>query len=470
MPLLLVLAGQSTLRGFTLGLVAGLIYFAGTLYWVTNVMAIYGGIPTPGAVGINALLVLYQAVYLCLFGAIIARLTRLGGVRHLLATPLVWVSLEFARTHVLGGFPWVLLGYSQASILPIAQFASVTGIFGLSYVVAAINAGVAFALVAQARRRRHALVPVAVTLVAVVVIALWGSVRIRRGVLMAAGDPVRVGLIQGNVDQSDKTDARRARGVYASYLQMTRQAIFQGAQFVVWPESAAPFVFEDDPLSLNLRKIASEAKVSVLLGTDQVEPGPSPRYYNGAVMLDANGKTAGTYQKMHLVPFGEYVPARQLFFFMSRLVEGVSDFTAGTRQTLLPVGEHMVSTSICYEVVYPDAVRRFSNSGAELLTTITNDAWFGRTSAPYQHFVQASMRAVENGRFLVRAANTGVSGIVDPYGRVVEATAIYEPAIVMGDVRFLRTQTIYSRIGDVVAETAIGASLVLLFTVRRRVQ
>jgi apolipoprotein N-acyltransferase len=266
-------------------------------------------------------------------------------------------------------------------------------------------------------------------------------------------------------------DGRRARPLYTSYLQMTRQAIFQGAQFVAWPESATPFLFEEDmPAADELRRIAAQSKVPVLVGTDQVERTRPAKYYNSALMIDAEGRTAAAYKKMHLVPFGEYVPARQLFFFMSRLVAAVSDFSPGLVPTLLPVRDHLVSTSICYEVVYPDLVRRFVNDGAELLTTITNDAWFGPTSAPYQHFAQASLRAVENGRFLVRAANTGISGIVDPYGRVVQASAIYAPAIVVGDVRFLRSRTIYSRIGDSVAYASIAATLVLLVLIRRRVQ
>ncbi len=467
---MVALVGQSTLRGFFLALVSGIVYFTGTLYWVTNVMAAYGGLPVPGAIGVNALLVLYQASYVAFFGMMLARLTRLGGGRLVLAAPLLWVAMEFARAHFLSGFPWVLLGYSQAAVLPIAQLASIAGVFGVSWLVATINASVAFALMAQTQKMRRPFTPMAVTFLLVIAIGVWGSVRIARGALLTAGEPVRVGLIQGNVSLEDKMDERRSRGIYASYLQMTRQAIFQGAQFVVWPESAVPFYFEEDAAAVELRRVAAEARVPVLVGTDQIERGRPPKYYNGAVMLDESGVTAASYQKMHLVPFGEYVPARQLFFFMSRLVEAVSDFSAGTSPTLLPVRGHRVSVSICYEVVYPDLVRRFVNDGAELLTTITNDAWFGPTSAPYQHFAQASLRAVENGRFLVRAANTGVSGVVDPYGRVVQSSAIFEPAIVLGDARFLATRTIYSRIGDVVAFAAIAATALLLLLVRRRVQ
>jgi apolipoprotein N-acyltransferase len=472
----MALYAQSVWRGCLLGLTTGVVFFSGTLYWVTNVMAVYGGIPTPGAIGINALLVLYQAAYLCLFGALIAYLTARGGVSQIGAAPVVWVGLEYARTHFLSGFPWVLLGYSQASMLPIAQFASLLGIFGVSLLVISINSAVAYTFIARLRppmrreRRSHAYTALAFTLGTVIAIGVWGSVRIQRGTLLTQGEPVTVGLIQGNVSLEDKMDARRSRGIYNAYLQMTRQAIFQGAQFVVWPESAVPFYFEEEPAAEELRRIAREARVPILLGTDQIERGQPPKYYNGAVMVDATGRSAASYQKMHLVPFGEYVPARRLFFFMERLVDAVSDFSAGTAPTLLPVNGHPVSTSICYEVVYPGAVRRFVNDGAQLLTTITNDAWFGPTSAPYQHFEQASMRAIENGRFLVRAANTGISGIVDPYGRVLQSTPLYEPAVVVGQARFLTGRTAYASIGDTLPILFLAATPLMLFRARRRIQ
>ncbi len=178
---------------------------------------------------------------------------------------------------------------------------------------------------------------------------------------------------------------------------------------------------------------------------------------------------AGVYRKIHLVPFGEFVPFRKLLFFAAPLVEAVGGgFVGGTDATLLPVGGHSISVAICYEIVYPDLVRQFVKGGSELLTTITNDAWFGTTSAPYQHFVQASMRAIENGRYLVRAANTGISGAVDPYGRVLAQTEIFKPAVIVTTVRFLNASTIYTRVGDVFAYASVVITLVMLVLARRR--
>ena len=195
--------------------------------------------------------------------------------------------------------------------------------------------------------------------------------------------------------------------------------------------------------------------------------GQDTKYYNAAVLIKSNGSAGGVYRKMHLVPFGEYVPARRVFFFMSRIVQAVSDFSAGDTADVLPVDGHLVSTAICYEIIYPNLVRQFTSAGSELLTTITNDSWFGATSAPYQHFAQASMRAIENGRFLVRAANTGISGIVDPYGHVIARTGLYEPAVVVGDARFLKGTTIYARTGDVFAYACTVLTALLLIVAMR---
>jgi apolipoprotein N-acyltransferase len=259
---------------------------------------------------------------------------------------------------------------------------------------------------------------------------------------------------------------------------MIHEAAGKGAGFVVLPESALPPLDEYPEVSRSVRQAVRESGVPVLLGSDQYEWRVAgtrrevEKSFNAAFMLRPDGTTAAVYRKIHLVPWGEYVPLKDWLTFVGPLVKAIGrGFDAGDTATLLPVGSHRVSAAICYEIIYPELVRQFVAEGSELLTTITNDSWFGRTSAPYQHFEQASMRAIEEGRYLVRAANTGVSGIVDPYGRVLERTAIYQPAIVVGDVRLLTSATLYSRAGDVFAYASAVATLALvILSVRRRVQ
>ena len=483
MPLLVALAGPvvpgaqggsegrgTSLTAFLLGLVTGLVYFGGTLYWVGGVMRHYGGLSLPVSVGVALLLVAYLALYPAFFALVCSRLLRAFGPVALLVSPAAWVASEFGRGYLFTGFPWVLLGYSQAHVLQIAQIASLFGIFGLSALVALVNAALAYLLHAPSLRSR--VVTVAVAAGCVVAASAWGTLRLHDARLLREGTPLEVGIVQGNVPQDEKWDAARASSVFDHHVQLTRQAAARGARFIVWPESSTPFMLEEDPYGRDaVRGLAVQTGSYLLIGSDQLERSQPPRYYNAAFLVGPDGRTLGTYRKIHLVPFGEYVPLKQVFFFAAPLVEAVSDFSAGDKAVLLPFGPHPVSTAICYEVVYPDLIRRFVAAGSQLLTTITNDAWFGRSSAAYQHFEQAAVRSIEEGRYLVRSANTGISGIVDPYGRVLAQSRLFESAVLVGQVRLLTGTTLYARVGDLVAYVAIVltlAALVSTITIRRR--
>ena len=473
-PLLVALSGTPPRRAFALGLLTGVIYFTGTLYWITRVMVVYGDLAPWVGLLINAALILYQATFVALFALIVRRIVVKHGPAALMAAPLVWVTAEMGRTYVMTGFPWVLLGYSQASVLPIAQFASLFGVYGVSMLIASVSAAIATHVASHRVHlgRGWQLAPPVTVFAMVIAVAVWGARRAAIAEWTHTGEPIRVGLIQGNIDQNEKVDPSRAAGIFQDYLAMTRQAIREGAAFVIWPESSTPFRFEEDLFAASqIRTLARQARVPILFGSDQFVRGASgapTTFYNAAFLVGPDGATGGVYRKMHLVPFGEYVPMPKLLFFAAPLVQAVSDFSAGDEAVLLPVGGHLVSTAICYEVVYPDLVRRSVSGGSELLTTITNDAWFGPTSAPYQHFEQASMRAIEEGRYLVRSANTGISGIVDPYGRVLERTAVFQRAAVVGEARFLKTTTLYARIGDLLAYASVLATAALLVFARRQ--
>jgi apolipoprotein N-acyltransferase len=279
-------------------------------------------------------------------------------------------------------------------------------------------------------------------------------------------------LIQANIRQEEKWDPGMAVEIERRYDRLTRQAVAAGAAVVLWPESATPYYFNEHPVRAEaVRSLVRDVATPLLFGTDEIERDATERAYNSAFMLAPDGSVAAVYRKMQLVPFGEFVPLRSLLFFVSPLVEGVSDFSAGDRVTMLPMVGHMASTAICYEIVYPHLAREAVHQGAELLTTITNDAWYGDSSAPYQHFALASLRAVEQGRYLARAANTGISGVVDPYGRVIGATRVFEEAVVVADIRFLQGRTLYATIGDLAAQLALvvaGLTAAWLVTERRR--
>ncbi len=368
------------------------------------------------------------------------------------------MTTELGRTYFWSGFPWLLLGYSQTTVLPVAQFASVVGVFGMSALVAMVGAALAYFAISRSVESIITAVVVAAMLAGV---TFWGQRRLENDVLVRQGRPVRVALVQGNIPQDEKWDAAHAGPILETYLTMTREAAGKGAQLVIWPESSTPFPFVDDKAGgERIRALVRETGIELLLGSDQI--GASKEYYNAAFLVRKDGSVAGVYQKMHLVPFGEFVPLKQLLFFVGPLVEQVGGFTPGREMVTLPTEHGPISTAICYEIVFPRLVREAVLRGSQLLTTITNDAWYGYSSAPFQHFLQAQLRAIEQGRYLARAANTGISGVVDPYGRVLQQTEIFKREIVVGEVRMLESRTIYGTIGDLVAYICAGLTLAAL--------
>jgi len=253
---------------------------------------------------------------------------------------------------------------------------------------------------------------------------------------------------------------------------LTREAIGAGSQLVLWPEASTPFLFDiDTKLAEPVRRLARESHTPVLVGTDQYEAvsaDTTGHFFNGAVLVGPDGRNLDSYQKIHLVPFGEFVPFKRLLFFVKPLVENVADFTHGSRRTVFDADGTRFSVAICYEVIYSGLAREFVNNGAQLLTTITNDAWFGHSSAASQHFEQAGIRAVEQGRYLVRSANTGISGGFDPYGRVLARTELFTAGTTTVDVRLLSGRTVYNAIGDTIVYLAFAGTLAGVLLGRRR--
>jgi apolipoprotein N-acyltransferase len=284
---------------------------------------------------------------------------------------------------------------------------------------------------------------------------------------------LRIGLVQASILQEDKWDQAQARLNLKRHVDLTEQAVASGARLVIWPESALPFDFDSAPeVAASLRELVAERRLFLIFGNDDREYGREGRIWVGAKMLTPQGELAFRYHKIRLVPFGEYVPLRPILTLGGRvaakLVQQVSDFTPGDGFPLAQVDGHALATFICYEAIFPDLVREFAARGAGVLVNITNDGWYGRSSAPFQHFAMARFRAVENGMYLVRAANTGITAVVDPRGRVLASTSLFERTLLVRDVPMLRGTTLYAQRGDLFAFACLGAMLAFTAVTFRR--
>ncbi len=462
-PLLVALHGATGWRAARIGYVTGAVSAIGLLYWTALVVVQYGGIPLVVGALIMLALCLAFALFPLLFGWATGRLVSRFGTLGLLGTPFLWVGTELLRVHTFFEFPWCLLGYSQHPFLPVIQIASVTAVYGVSFLLVLFGALVAVALL-EPRRRTACL-----TAAAVLVAGTWaaGSVVLARPV--AETGRVTVGLVQGGIKQEDKWLPETAWSNVGRHVQLTEQAAAQGATLVVWPESAVPFLYDEEPALANLlQETVSRLGVFLFFGNDDREAGPDGerQIYVGAKLLDPGGRVGARYRKIHLVPFGEYVPLKAVFTFGGRfaakLVREVADFSPGKEPVTGDVAGHRVGGYICYEAIFPSLVRQFTANGAELLLNITNDAWYGRTSAPYQHMAMAAFRAVENRRYVVRAANTGITAVVDPRGRVLESTRLFDTTVLVREVPFVSEPSFYARHGDLFERACAAVALSLV--------
>lgn len=475
-PVMYAIEGGSKKRGFLLGFAAGAAFFLSTLYWVIHSMYYYGGVPIFAAVAVMLVLVLYMSLYWGLFGWFFVAAGKSDGLVRVLMVPAAWVALEYARAHLLTGFPWVLLGYSQASYLPLIQIADTTGVWGVSYVVMAVNTAL-FLVVRRAGDRRAAS-PARAAIVAgalLVSVAAYGSMRISLADRDSARwTPITAAVAQGSIDQSVKWDKSMEDETLEIYSGLTHEAADKGARLIVWPETAIPFYYEKDRVEKGIPgRSAKNGQSFILAGSPSYVYNASKGsydFYNSAYLLSPEGDTLGRYDKVHLVPFGEYVPLRGLLPFVSKLTAGIGDFAEGAGPVPIMLGKDGLGILICYEAIFPEIAREVVKNGATLLVNITNDGWFGRTSAPYQHLDMTVLRAVENRSYLVRSANTGISAVVDPVGRVVDKTSLFERTVLVSKVRFRQgAMSFYTMYGDLFAiGSTVMACMFALSIPRRR--
>jgi apolipoprotein N-acyltransferase len=446
-PLLVAVRGKSAGAAFRLGYWCGLSYSVTSFYWIYHVIARYSGLAGPLAVGVLFLLCAYLACYPACFAALATVCERRPRI-WLWGLPAVWVALEWLRAHMITGFPWNNLGYSQTPWVSFIQVADIAGVYGLSWLL--VLANVCLARIWIERRLHWHLLALA-TLVGTV--GGYGVIRLNQvEVLERQASSIPVGLIQGNIDQSRKWDPALQEEIVHRYLELSLEALANNPrpEVLVWPETAAPFFLGlEDRFTPQLEQFTRSNGVALLVGAPGVgQTQGRPHYYNRLFLLDARGQILGSYSKQHLVPFGEYVPLSRLLFFVQRLVQAAGDFSPGTDARPLALGSQRYGGLICYEAIFPSLARQAVRLGASVLVNVTNDAWYGVSSAPYQHFEMARWRAIETRVPLVRCANTGISTVFSAAGRSGITIPLNVAGCQIHEVLPLRMATVYTRYGD----------------------
>jgi apolipoprotein N-acyltransferase len=494
LPLLWALLGNTntgnplTLRqGAALGYVCGIIWYLGNCYWIYQTMYLYGGLAKPIAAGILVLFCLYLGLYHALFGTLLAAFRRrFGRQTALLLVPFAWVAVELARARITG-LPWDPLGNAQVDNPLLIRLAPITGVYGLSFLIAAVNA----LWLIRIRIRERRFTRPALTIAGVIIVVLYiAGLR-----LIANPKPspttTTATLVQENLEVgaantgpqpttqqfldsfsylSRYPSPRYLLGIpeladTPSVFLIRKQPPAEGSDpgapiptptdLIVWPESPAPFEDIDPQFRAAMSALARTAKVPVIVGNTGFEPSTTSKsgytLYNRASFVTLDGTFTGHYDKMHLVPFGEYVPYKQLFFFAKSLLNEVGLFEPGSQRTVFKTGGHTYGTFICYESIFGDEIRHLPQQGADVLINISNDGWYGDTSAAWQHLNMVRMRAIENHRWILRATNTGVTAAINPYGRVTAAAPRHQRTSIRVHFGYENDLTFYARYGDLFA-------------------
>ena len=511
LPLLWALLGNTktgnplTLRqGAALAYVCGFLWYMGNCYWIYQTMYLYGGLAKPIAAGILILFSLYLGLYHALFGTLIAAFhRRFGRSAALLLAPFAWVAVELARARITG-LPWDLLGISQIDNPLLTRIAPITGAYGISFIIAAVNA--LWLVPIHIRERRFTRSSLSIAGVIIIVLYVVGLSRIANpepSPTTATATLVQENLEVGAANTGPQPSTQQFLESF-SYLSRypspqfllgipelpgtpsvylirrqpsgeTSSAIAPTpSDLIVWPESPAPFSDTDPQFRAAMSSLARTTQTPIIVGNIGFESnttspsGYSP--YNRASFLTPDGVFAGHYDKMHLVPFGEYVPYKELFFFAKSLLNEAGTFEPGTQRTVFKTGGHIYGVFICYESIFADEIRQLTQQGAEVLINISNDGWYGDTSAPWQHLNMVRMRAIENHRWILRSTNTGVTAAINPYGRVTAAAPRHQRTSIRVHFGYEHDLTFYAAHGDLFAYAcAFVTALCLVFSLRRRI-
>ena len=474
LPETLQLEGQERLlpatpwQGFLLAYVCGILWCGGTCYWVFDTMHRYGGLPLPVAALILVAFCMYIGLYHGFFGMLLAwGVGKRGLVRRaLIAAPFLWVAVELARTRITA-FPWELLGYAQTSNFMLTRLTTMTGVYGLSWEIMLVNSVFAAAFLVPKDRRR-----------VLFVAAIVAAIMLQAGQLVlppAAPAEHTALLVQPNIPIQENWTTDYFEGTLRdlSWISLHPPGAQEGQKFdlLVWPESPAPFFLNDPNFRHDVEMLAQQSHTWMLVGgigvnTASQSPQQQSEEFNSAALLSPSGELVGRYDKIHLVPFGEYVPFKSVMPFMDMLTKEVGTFGRGQSREPLEAGDQRLGIFICYESIFPDEVRQFAGLGANVLVNISNDGWYGDSGAWKQHLEMTQMRAIENGRWLLVGTNTGMTASVDPYGRIVAATPRKVRTTLAAPYGLSTSTTFYTRHGDWFAYLCAIISVVLVLSTR----
>ncbi|HYG61445.1 MAG TPA: apolipoprotein N-acyltransferase [Thermoanaerobaculia bacterium] len=451
----------------------GLVAWMVSLSWISPTLQDFGNIAPPLSVVLTGLLSAYLAAFHTAFAWLGAPLWRRGGALRFVALPALWVALEWLRTHLFGGFPWNLAAYAWVDVPGALPLSAWVGAYGISFLVLLASAGVAACVEAwsprEEGRRRRSWQPLAACLgIPLLLLPLAGRWSVRQTdndfrEIVGLGGPIR--LLQPNIPNLVSLDPVKVFENYGKVISHSVAACQPGS-LVIWPESAAwPFQYGRDPHFEQDLRMLVERGCTVLFNSSH-PAGNS--FYNSAFLLSPGDAPVARYDKRHLVPFGEFIPFKGLFSWMDKLARNAGDFLAAEKMTLLPWNGERLGMAICYEVVYPGEVADLTKAGATILVTITNDAWYGDTAAPWQHFRAARFRAAENRRPLLRAAITGVSALVASDGSVRASIDVFKEGVIRGWVVGRTGLTPYARATWAVPVACTAVALFGLYFGRRR--
>jgi apolipoprotein N-acyltransferase len=469
-PLFFVLPKKTSGQGFLLGWMAGFSYYAVLLYWIPAVPSHYGGLSIPISILIYLGFMCVLGLTWAAFSLCFTKIHKSFPILSFFLVPFLWVSFEHIITHILTGFPWGLLGYGQYKNLYFIQMATITGITGLSFILVLFQS--LFVLSIKIGKRA----PFFAALTLVLLIHVSGYVSIKD--IPEQENSFSAAVIQGNVSsdiQWGHLSFEEIESLFNQHLNLSRDAALNNNDLVIWPEFSVPLCFGCSygiyqEFKNRLYRFVRETGCTLLLGTNEkTETGGETEYFNTALCLKPDFSQS-QYHKIHLVPFGEYTPYKQIFSFISSVTHAIGDITPGDQFTLHKHEGNRFGSPICYEIIFPDLVRKFTKKGANFLVTITNDGWYGRSSAPYQHFSMAVLRAVENRRYLLRAATTGVSGIIDPYGRILSRSELMIQTFLYNTITPMHETTMYTKHGDVLPYISLTLTIIFLIlaVIKRR--